>query len=154
MVTEVASVRIFTAEPDLSQVIKAHVFINIFGRNVAMVVNQGEMLCIVVEEMLGGLSFEQKIFVHKFFHSEGPPVSLFFDLYENINMVRGFLQVFLSPKDDYFTGIYIPRIRAAFRMAVWVLASGILPAITSSTSSERGTFSTSRNSSGSSSCFP
>ena len=118
MVTEVASVRIFTAEPDLSQVIKAHVFINIFGRNVAMVVNQGEMLCIVVEEMLGGLSFEQKIFVHKFFHSEGPPVSLFFDLYENINMVRGFLQVFLSPKDDYFTGIYIPRIRAAFRMAV------------------------------------
>ncbi len=78
-----------------------------------MVVNQGEMLCIVVEEMLGGLSFEQKIF-----DSEGPPVSLFFDLYENINMVRGFLQVFLSPKDDYFTGIYIPRIRAAFRMAV------------------------------------
>ena len=119
-----------------------------------MVVYQREMLCIVVEEMLGSLSFEEKIFVHKFFHSEGPPVSLFFDLYENINMVRGFLQVFLSPKDDYFTGIYIPRIRAAFRMAVWVLASGILPAITSSTSSERGTFSTSRNSSGSSSCFP
>ena len=48
-----------------------------------------------------------------------------------------------------YNNFYTPRRRAALRMAVWVFASEIWPAMTSSRSSARGIRVTSRNSSAS-----
>ena len=68
MVAEVAAVRILTAEPDLDEVVEAAVFIDLAGRDVAVIVDQRLMLRIVMEQMLRGLGFQQEILVHKRFH--------------------------------------------------------------------------------------
>ena len=68
VISEIAALRLLSAQPHLDQVVEAAVFVDFFRIDVAVVVHQRHMLCIVVKQVLGGLRLQQKIFVHEFFH--------------------------------------------------------------------------------------
>ena len=68
VISEIAALRLLSAQPYLDQVVEAAVFVDFFRIDVAVVVHQRHMLCIVVKQVFGRLRLQQKIFVHKFFH--------------------------------------------------------------------------------------
>ena len=68
VVAEVGAVGLLSAQPHLHQVIEPAVFVDLPGRNVAVVVNQGHGLGIVVKQMLRGFGFQQEILVHELLH--------------------------------------------------------------------------------------
>ena len=68
VVAEVAAVGVLAAEPDFDQVVEAAVFVDLAGRDVAVVVGQGLGCGIVVVQVPGSLGLEQKVFIHEFFH--------------------------------------------------------------------------------------
>ena len=86
VVTEIGAVRVFPSKPDLREVIKADILVNIFRGDVAMKVYQREMFGIIVEEMLRGFSFKEKVFVHEFFHAGNLQIKL---MYEKILILSG-----------------------------------------------------------------
>ena len=68
MIPEIASIRLLSSQPYLGQVVKAAVFIDLFRIDVAVVIHQRHMLRIVVKQVSCRFRFQQKIFVHEFFH--------------------------------------------------------------------------------------
>ena len=86
VVTEIGAVRVFPSKPDLREVIKADILVNIFRGDVAMKVYQREMFGIIVEEMLRGFGFKEKVFVHEFFHAGNLQIKL---MYEKILILSG-----------------------------------------------------------------
>ena len=72
MVAEVAAVGVAPAEPDLGQIVEAPVFIDLPRRDVAVVVHEGHVFRIVVEEAPSGLGFKQEISVQKCLHAVDP----------------------------------------------------------------------------------
>ena len=68
VVAEVAAVRVAAAQPDLSNVLKAAVLVDLAGRNVAVIVADGHILCIIVIQMLSRSRLEHEFLIHKCFH--------------------------------------------------------------------------------------
>ncbi|KAF5033756.1 hypothetical protein DSECCO2_603320 [anaerobic digester metagenome] len=69
VVPEIAAIRLLTTQPDLGQIVKPPVLVDLFGRNVTVVVDQRHFGGIVVKEVLCSFGFQKKIPVHKVFHS-------------------------------------------------------------------------------------
>ena len=68
VVAEVAAVRVAAAQPDLSDVVEAAVLVDLAGRDVAVIVADGHILCIVVIQMLSRGRLEHEFLIHKCFH--------------------------------------------------------------------------------------
>ena len=68
VVAEDATVRVPSPQPDLGQVVKAPVLEDLPGRDVAVVVDDGHVLRVLVEETPCGVGEEKKVFVHKSSH--------------------------------------------------------------------------------------
>ncbi len=62
------AVGIFTAQPNLGQVIEATVLVDFLRIQMAMIVSQGHLAGIVVVQMLCSFSFKDKVLIHKFLH--------------------------------------------------------------------------------------
>ena len=61
------------AQPNLGDVLKTLVLPDLLGRNVAVIVDDGHILSKVVEQLLAGLSAQQKVLiVHEVFHQVTP----------------------------------------------------------------------------------
>jgi len=58
-----------TFEPDLSQVVEFVIFGNVFGVQVAVIINNRQIFGVLVEKLFGYFVFQHKIFVHECFHS-------------------------------------------------------------------------------------
>ena len=68
VVTCKGAVRLQAAQPHLCQILKTAILIYLLGIQVAVVVHQGKLFRIVVEQMLCGFSFQKEILIHKCFH--------------------------------------------------------------------------------------
>ncbi len=66
--THGAPLVVVTAQPNLSNVLELTVLGDLSGVDVAVIVKYGCVLCVVVEQLLRCLCFQQKVFVHKCFH--------------------------------------------------------------------------------------
>ena len=64
---------VVAAQPNLGDVLKTLVLPDLLGRNVAVIVDDGHVLSKVVEQLLAGLSAQQKVLiVHEVFHQVTP----------------------------------------------------------------------------------
>jgi len=68
VVAEVAAVRVAAAQPDLSDVVEAAVLVDLAGRDVAVIIADGHILCIVMIQMLSRGRLEHEFLIHKCFH--------------------------------------------------------------------------------------
>ena len=67
VVTENRSVLIPSAEPDLGKIVKTDVFKNVSRGDVAVIIHQRKLFCIVMEKVLRRVCFQKKIPAHKRF---------------------------------------------------------------------------------------
>ncbi len=68
---------VVAAQPDLGDGVVALVLIDLHGVDVAVVVDNGHLLRVVVVEGAGGLGPQQEVFVHKRFHGIPPDFNYF-----------------------------------------------------------------------------
>ena len=59
---------LMAAQPDLGDVLKAAVLVDLLRGNVAVVVHDGQLGRIIMIQVLGGRGLQQKVLVHKSFH--------------------------------------------------------------------------------------
>ena len=66
------TVGVLTAQPYFNDVVETAILIDLLGVQMAVIVHQGHLFCVIVEQMLGGFGFQQEILVHKCFHTHSP----------------------------------------------------------------------------------
>ena len=64
---------VVAAQPRLRQVLKAAVFIDFLRAQMAVVVDDGHLRCVIEEQLARRRRFEQKVFIHKSSHGSSPP---------------------------------------------------------------------------------
>ena len=72
MVSEEGPVRVAAAQPDLSQVVKAAVLIDLARGDVAVIVDERHLRRVVMVEVCGGGGLQEEIPIHKRFHGLDP----------------------------------------------------------------------------------
>ena len=70
VVAEIAAVVVPAAQPDLGDVVVAAVLIDLFGRNMAVVVDDRHIFGICMKETFGRLVIQHEILIHKSSHSK------------------------------------------------------------------------------------
>ena len=72
VVTGEAAVGLQTSQPNLRQVFKTAILINLSGIQMAVVVHQRQLFCVIVEQMPCGRGFQKEILIHKCLHNRAP----------------------------------------------------------------------------------
>ena len=72
MVAGKGAVGLQATQPNLCQVFKAAILIDLLGIQVAVLVHQRQLFGIIVEQMLCGCGFQQEILIHERFHMIAP----------------------------------------------------------------------------------
>ncbi len=68
MISEICAVRVSAAEPDFRDVVVAAVFIDLLRGDVAVIIDDRQVLCIIVEKMLRCIVIQHEILVHETLH--------------------------------------------------------------------------------------
>ena len=77
VVAEDGAVGVAAAQPDLGDIFKLAVFVDLAGRDMAVVVADGHARCVCMIQMLGGRCLKHEVLIHKCFHGCDTPFPCF-----------------------------------------------------------------------------